>query len=273
MAGHSAKMKRGRMPVQPIPPPFEHLGQRPFSFYPPILNLDHNEWLFLQATWSEILVANTKSGEEIWISRRFVGDISRIDEPVMILGLTKELEYKMGQVLPALRRVIEIPRAVNEGPHPVASGRQPKESAPVVGIRLEASPESRIGKMIAAVVVVGVVGCFALVNVFRGSHDGSRISYSPVVQSELGLSSRDDYFSIVRKLGPPAADHWRSEKGELQYRILSYPQQGLSVILMGSDRSKARYIGALDRDWRPVDAVSLPGGGTTASMLKSLQRF
>jgi hypothetical protein len=55
--------------------------------------------------------------------------------------------------------------------------------------------------------------------------------------------------------------------------VLSYPQQGLSVILMGSDRSKARYIGALDRDWRPVDAVSLPGGGTTASMLKSLQRF
>src|SRR5258708_8883482 len=121
----SAKMKVSRMPVKPIPPPFDHLGQRPFSFYPPILNVDHNEWLFRQATWSEILVANTKSGEEIWISRRFVGDISRIDEPVMILGLTKELEYKMGQVLPALRRVIEIPRAVNEGPHPLASGLRP----------------------------------------------------------------------------------------------------------------------------------------------------
>jgi hypothetical protein len=261
------------MPVQPIPPPFEHFGQRPFSFYPPILNLDHNEWIFRRATWSEVLVANTKTGEEIWISRRFIGDVSRIDEPVMILGLTKELEYKMGQVLPAMRRVIEIPRAVNEGFRPMASDLPVRRPAHVVGIRLEGSAESRIGKMIAAVLVVGVVGCFALVNVFRTSHDGSRISYSPVVQSDLGLTSQDDYFAVVRKLGPPAEDRWRSDKGELQYRVLTYPQQGLSVILMGSDRSKARYIGALDRDWHPVDAVSLPGGGTTASMLRALPKF
>ncbi len=261
------------MPVQPIPPPFEHFGQRPFSFYPPILNLDHNEWIFRRATWSEVLVANTKTGEEIWISRRFVGDVSRIDEPVMILGLTKELEYKLGQVLPAMRRVIEIPRAVNEGYRPSPSDLPTKQPAHVVGIRLEGTAETRIGKMIAAVLVVGVVSCFVLVNVFRASHDGSRISYSPVVQSELGLNSQDDYFSVVRKLGPPAEDHWRSERGELQYRALSYPQQGISVVLMGSDRVKARYIGTFDRDWHPVDAVSLPGGGTTASMLKSLQRF
>src|SRR3954454_16309056 len=113
------------MSVQPIPPPVEHLGQRPFSFYPPILNTEHNEWIFRRATWSEILVVNTKTNTEIWVPRRFMGEISRIEEPVMILGLLKELEYKSGQVLPSSRRVIEIPRAVNEGPRLVSS-----ESAP-----------------------------------------------------------------------------------------------------------------------------------------------
>src|SRR6266404_8988564 len=100
------------MSVQPIPPPLEHLGQRPFSFYPPILNIEHNEWIFRRATWSEILVSNTKTSAEVWVSRRYLGDISRVEEPVMILGLNKELEYKTGQLWPAQRRVIEIPRAV-----------------------------------------------------------------------------------------------------------------------------------------------------------------
>jgi len=212
------------MPVPPIPPPLEHMGQRPFSFYPPILNIEHNEWIFRRATWSEILVSNTKTNAEVWVSRRYLGEISRIEEPIMILGLNKELEYKTGQLWPAQRRVIEIPRSVNEGfrapiIHP------PPGPAPVVGIRLEDSTEKRIGKLIAAVLVVGVVGCFALVTVFRSGRDGSRVTYSPVVQTSLGLTGSDDYFAVVRKLGQPTDDRWRSEKGEMQYRVLSYPKQ------------------------------------------------
>jgi hypothetical protein len=261
------------MSVQPIPPPIEHLGQRPFSFYPPILNTEHNEWVFRRSTWSEILVANTKTSNEIWVPRRFVGEISRIEEPIMILGLLKELEYKSGQVWPAERRVIEIPRAVNEGFRPMPLEPFPSTPAPVVGIRLESGPESRIGKLIGVVLVGGILGCFLLVNFFRSGRDGSRLTYTPVVQTSLGLTGQDDYFAVVRKMGSPASDHWKSDTGEMQYRILAYPGQNISVILMGAERDKALYIGALDHNWRPVDSVALPGGGSTASMLRSIQRF
>src|SRR3712207_1775501 len=101
-----------------LPAPFDQLGQRPVSFYPAMVNIDHNEWCLRKVTWSEILVANTKTGDEIWMPRRFLGELSRSDEPVVIVGLTKELEYKAGQVVPHVRRVIEMPRAVNEGPRP-----------------------------------------------------------------------------------------------------------------------------------------------------------
>ncbi len=260
------------MSVQPIPPPLEHLGQRPFSFYPPILNTEHNEWIFRRSTWSEILVCNTKTNNEIWVPRRFLGEISRIEEPVMILGLLKELEYKSGQVWPLERRVIEIPRAVNEGFRPLAH-EVSTSPAPVVGIRLESGTESRIGKLIGVVLVVGILSCFLLVSFFRSGRDGSRITYTPVVQTSLGLNGADDYFAVVRKLGSPASDRWKSETGEMQYRILAYPEQGISIILMGTQRDKALYVGALDRNWHAVDSVALPSGGSTASMLKSIERF
>jgi hypothetical protein len=255
-----------------IPPPFEPLGHRPFSFYPPILHVQHNEWRFRRATWSEILVVNTKTGEEIWISRRFVGEVSLVDEPVMILGLTKELEYKAGQVLPHVRRVIEMPRAVNES-LPMRTEPMP-QAAPVVGIKLESGTESRIGKLILTVVAVGIFACVLLISFFRGGKDGSRISYSPVLQSELPLRATDDYHAVVRSLGAPASDQWRSDKGEMQFRILRYPDRGIAAILMGTDRNKEAYIGSLDlQTWRPVHSVSLPGGKDTRSMLLSLPRF
>jgi hypothetical protein len=260
------------MPVPPIPPPIENLGHRPFSFYPPILNAGHNEWHFRKATWSEVLVANAQSGQEIWISRRFFGEISRIDEPVVIVGLTKELEYAAGQVLPHIRRIIEMPRAVNDTVRMSTPAEAPKP-APVVGIRLESRAESRIGRLIGAVLVLGVLGCFILVSVFRSGRDGSHIVYRPILQNDFGLTAQDDYYAVVRKLGNPASDHWRAGQGEMKYRLLSYPDRGISIILMGSDEAKALYVGAFDKNWRVVDSVNLPGGGSTGSMLKTLPRF
>jgi hypothetical protein len=255
-----------------IPPLFEPLAHRPFSFYPPILHVEHNEWRFRRATWSEVLVVNTKSGEEMWIPRRFVGEVSRVDEPVMILGLTKELEYNAGQILPHVRRVIEIPRAVNESFPARAESIAP--AAPVVGIRLESGAESRIGKLILAVIGIGVIACVLIISFFRGGRDGTRITYSPVLQSELALTAADDYFAVVRSLGTPSKDQWRSDKGEMQYRVLRYPDKGIAAILMGSERNKETYIGAVDLNtWRPVHAVSLPGGRDTYSMLRSIPRF
>jgi hypothetical protein len=45
------------------------------------------------------------------------------------------------------------------------------------------------------------------------------------------------------------------------------------VILLGTDRNDARYIGALDSNWRVIHYVDLPNGASTASMLRGLERF
>jgi hypothetical protein len=261
------------MPIPPIPPPLEQFGSRPFSFYPPILNVDHNEWRFVKATWSEILVANTATHAELWVPRRFLGEVSRIDEPVMIVGLTKELEYKSGAVWPAERRVIEMPKAVNDVPRPPATDVPRQSSEPVVGIRLDGGAESRIGKLILGVLAIGIVACVVVVAMFRGGPSGKRVTYAPVLQSELGLTAHDDYFAIKRKLGEPASDHWKADEGELQYRVLEYPDKGLSVILMGTERERVTYIGAMDKNWKVVHSVRLPSGTDSRSMLMQVPRF
>src|SRR5713226_4501608 len=120
--------------------PLEHLGNRPFSFYPPILNIDQNEWFFRRGTWSEILVVNSRTSVEIWIPRRFLGEISQIEDPVVIVGLVKELEYKGGDVWPHQRRVIEMPVAV--GDRPRASSQSSESPAPVIGIRTQSLTDS-----------------------------------------------------------------------------------------------------------------------------------
>src|SRR5438046_8555799 len=153
------------MSIPPIPPPLEHLGARPFSFYPAILNIEHNEWLFRKATWSEVLVYNVKTNEEIWIPRRFLGELSRIEDPVVIVGLVKELEYRSGAVWPHQRRVIEMPVAVGERARPAAP---PADTiAPVIGIRTASITDSRIGKLVGLTMPVGVVGSFVRENLLR----------------------------------------------------------------------------------------------------------
>src|SRR5437899_8443046 len=130
------------MASPPIPPSLEHLVTRPFSFYPPIIGIEHNEWLFRKATWSEIQVVNCKSSTEVWIPRRFIGEVSRVDDPVLIVGLNRELEFKAGAVWPSQRRVIEMPLAV--GAPPTAAPLPPDRTspAPIVGIRLERSDKA-----------------------------------------------------------------------------------------------------------------------------------
>lgn len=248
----------------PVPPSIEQVGDRPFSFYPAILGITHNEWAFRRATWSEMLVVNRTTQQEVWIPRRYIGEVSRIDEPVVIIGLNKELEYKGGLVMPHERRVIEMAPAVTPAPKPPDPPLQP---ARIVGIRLEDGAESRVGKMLMAAIAIGILLCIAVVAVL--SWGSRRVVYQPVVQSDLGFTNNDDYFSVVGKLGTPAEDRWRSELGEMQYRRLSYPQQGLSVILMGSDRKDMHYIGAMDKDWRVVHSID----GNTEFLLRKLKRF
>lgn len=260
------------MSIPPIPPPLESLGRRPFSFYPPVLGIEHNEWIFQKATWSEILVVNSKSNLEVWVPRRFVGEVSRVDEPVMIVGLKRELEYRAGTLWPHERRVIEMPKAVNDSPRPESGEKEPSpKPAPVVGIRLGDGAESRIGKLIVAALAVSLVGTIVIVSLFRGR--ATNVTYVPVIQQSLGLTASDDYFSIVRKMGEPGEDRWQSDQGAIQYRMLRYPDRQVNVILMGKDRDSVRYIGALDDNWKVVDSVVLPNAGNTRSMLNRLAKF
>jgi hypothetical protein len=253
-----------------MPPGFEQIGSRPFSFYPPIVGVEHNEWHYRKATWSEVLVVNAKTLIEAWIPRLYIGAFSRTDEPVVIVGLTKELEYKSGQIWPYVRRVIEMPRAVNEGFRPSITPDEPRP-APVVGIRTESGTESRIWRLLVGALAAGVLACLVVIGLLRSGRDGTDVVYSPVVQSELGIGKEDDYHAIVRKLGPPATEGWREGQGEIQYRVLRYPDRDLKVILMGVERDKALYIGSVDAGGRPVHAISLPGGKDTYSILRSLR--
>ena len=256
------------MASPPIPPSLEHLVTRPFSFYPPIVNVEHNEWLFRKASWSEIQVVNCKSAAEIWIPRRFIGEVSRIEDPVLIVGLNRELEYTGGMIVPFQRRVIQMPLAVGgEFPPPAQPPERPSP-APIVGIRTESPTDTRIFKLIGAAVALAIILYLVVVTISRG-----RVVYTAKDQSVFGLTARDDRTAVVSKMGEPASDRWQSESGEVQYEALGYPDRQLTIILMGSDRHRMLYIGALDSGWNVAGSVSLHSGGTTESLLRSLKRF
>lgn len=154
-----------------IPPPLEALRNQPFSFYPAILNIEHNQWQYRKATWSDVLVVNSRTGQEIWIPRRFLGEISSIEDPVVIVGLLKELEYRAGAVWPYQRRVIEMPMAVGAQAVAAAPARR-NDLAPVVGIRLESKSESHLFRIIGGALVAGIVAAYVVVNLVGG--DASR---------------------------------------------------------------------------------------------------
>jgi hypothetical protein len=255
------------MASPPIPPQLDHLITRPFSFYPPIVGIEHNEWLYKKASWSEILVVNCKSGEEIWISRRYMGEVSRVDDPVLIVGLNRELEYKSGMVVPFQRRVIEMPVAVGGRPAVASPSERPAPGL-IVGIRMASAQDKRIFKLIGAAVTVAILIYVLAVNLSR-----QRVVFTARDQTYLGLTARDDRTEVVVKLGEPASDRWQSDQGALQYEALDYPDRKVTVILMGSDRNSVQYVGTMDKDWKPVHSVPLRSGGTTDSLLRGLKRF
>ena len=71
------------MSIAPLPTPLHDLGGRRFSFYPPIRNVNHNEWLYRRANWSECVVVNARTGEELGIPRVFLGDVSGAGDTVI----------------------------------------------------------------------------------------------------------------------------------------------------------------------------------------------
>ncbi len=254
------------MSIAPLPTPLQHLGGRRFSFYPPIRNLEPNEWLYRRATWSECVVANTRSGEEIWVPRIFLGEVSRIDEPVMIVGLNRQLEWRSGKVIPLERRVIEFPVAVNDAVNDTPARSGPP--APVINIRLEPKSETRAWKWIGVAAVLGAVAFTIVADVSRQTPWRQRADLSRGYRSYLQLGPQDDYASTIRKLGLPARTGSHSAENRV-FRSLTYTARRYSVVLIGSTKDNARYIGTLDLHGRVLDAVRLPDGSSGESLLNS----
>jgi hypothetical protein len=249
------------------PQSLEHLEGRTFAFYPPILNVEHNEWQLRNATWSEILVENVGSDLQVWIPRRYLGEASAIDDPVTIVGLLRELEYKAGTVWPHERRVFEMP----------ATSASHKTEAPepgvlrklrIAGIPDRNSPESRAGRLLIKI-LTGLVALVIIGFVIIELGKLRPVKFTATDQDFLTLTRNDDYFEVVKKLGKPAEDRWRESSKTLSYRVLWYPQRSYYVILFGDERESARYIGALDMNWRVIHYVD----ANTASMLRALQKF
>jgi len=258
------------MSIAPLPTPLQHLGGRRFSFYPPIRNLEPNEWLYRRATWSECVVVNAQSGEEVWVPRIFLGEVSRIDEAVMIVGLNRQLEWRSGKIIPLERRVIELPVSVNER----AGNDKPPRSgppAPVVNIRLEPKPEARAWKWVGVAAVLGAVAFTIVADVARQTPWRQRADFSHGDRSYLQLGPDDDYASAVRKLGAPTRTGSHAVEARV-FRSLNYTARRYSVILMGPTKEDARYLGTLDLHGRVLDAVRLPDGASAESLLNSAPR-
>ena len=256
--------------ASPPIPLVEHLTGRPFAFYPAILNVEHNQWFFRKATWSELVVVNSKTNIELSIPRRFVGEVSSIDEPVLIVGLLRELEYREGAVWPYRRRVLEMPMAVGAEEAPdavrtVATNR--RGPAPVIGIRLETKRSGRtvkiVGSVMAAAALMGGVGLMRVNSV--------RPRPAARGRSVFELTAEDGYSSIARKLGAPSEERIFSQDG-IVYRALEFPNRRYFVILEGAGES-ARYIGAVDGNGHVVHSVTLPSGESSETSLRALRRF
>jgi len=270
------------MSIEPSPKPnhsqaqtlIEQLAGREFSFYPSIGNLETNLWKLLEANWSELLVENLESKVQVWVPRRYLGEVSAADRPVVIVGLNKALDYKAGQVWQVHKRVLEMPR-IPVGPagleHAPASNL-PTPSLIASGLRLDAS-EKKVGRLIFVALAVSLVFVALVVFFFRGFESGDMVSYKAVVQESLGLGPEDDYYAVVRKLGTPQEDRWKAEGESLQYRVLHYPNRNLNIILAGRERKQALYAGALDGEWKVVDSVNQKGGSNTYRVLSKLPKF
>ena len=264
------------MPDPSSMPALESFGRRPFSFYPAIRNVEYNEWLYVRETWSELQVSNSKTGDEVWIPRHYIGTISSADEPVLIVGLKRELELKGGAVWPYERQVIQMPPPPRPGtpkpPAEPAGAPEPPVPPP--------SAESQVGRMIGYALLSGVaatllVVLFAFEGVPRPQDWWWKRQAATADQRYLALTREDSPHDVARKLGRAGRDQWISpESAEIHFELLWYPDRSYIVVLMGVDRKGTRYIGTLHATSRQVlDSVKLPGGGSTSSMLRTLPKF
>ncbi|MDA1312237.1 MAG: hypothetical protein O2968_02780 [Acidobacteria bacterium] len=252
----------------------DELADRRFSFYPSILNVEHNEWTLARETWSEVLVSNVASSVETWIPRTYLGSISHTDSPVLIVGLTRELEWNAGKIWPHQKRVIEMPGRKSQ-PRDTAAADM---AAPPP--RRESRAESSIGRLLIAALSVGLLATlFLVMYAFDALRNPLDVLFpadtTTADQRYLGLTGSAGREDIFEKVGRPEQQEWISRpEAEIQFEVLWYPSRSYALIMMGVGREGGRYIGAIHIPSRTMlDSVKLPRGGSTASMLRNLPEF
>jgi hypothetical protein len=234
--------------------PLSDLRSGTFAFFPAIVGTERNEWRLRTATLSEVVVQNVQTAQELTIARHWLGEVSSVEGPVLIVGLIKELELREGVVIPHRRKVLQMPRAVNDSPvtfRPPA----PEHKAPVVAIRTETPRPSQARRWFRGGLAAGVIACIAAGVVLRDPPLSGRYGLFRTGLRPTRLSALDDYSGVVEKLGRPALDEWLQTRDGLSYRRLWYPRPGVSVILAG-EGDKARYAGALNGSGHVLHATA-----------------
>jgi hypothetical protein len=243
-------------------------GGRSFAFYPPILGIAHNEWRFRRATWTDVVVINTKSGDEACIPRSFLADVSA-NAPVVIVGLRREMEWRDGMAVPYRRPVVELPIAVNDNTPAPPRARRP---APVVSIRLDAPrTTAATGRKAVVVMMLGVVAAAVVADVARPGEVVEMIEgVGRPHRAWQQLQPGDSYSAVVSKLGQPDAQRTMiDETGEV-FRSLEYPSAHFTAILEGKTQEDARYVASLDGRGR---ILGRQPDGVSAARLRSLPLF
>ena len=162
-----------REPGAPYPPPLDQLAEREFSFHPSVGNLETNLWRLIEANWSEFLVENQGDQTQVWVPRRYLGEVSASDRPVMIVGLNRSLDYKAGQVWPVQKRVLEMPRvpAGEVVAESEAASNSVSASMRGSGFRLDSS-EKKVGKLIVFALAGSVLLVALVIFYYRGMECG-----------------------------------------------------------------------------------------------------
>lgn len=261
--------------ASPAESPHEALSGRRFAFYPAIRNIEHNEWTLEGETWSEIHAKNVESGQELWIPRNHLGEVSSSDSPVLIVGLKRELEYKAGAVFPFRNPVVSMPG--KPAPRPAPQGAPEPQPPPP---NRDSTTEARTFSLIGKALVAGLFAAF-LVTVFLagGLHNPLarlfQADLSTADQRYLSLTSQDDYHDVIAKMDKPEREEWiTKDDADLQFQALFYPSRRYVLILMGGERGAQRYIGALhDPERKILDSARLAGGGDASAMMKNLPEF
>ena len=212
---------------------------------------------------------NTKSLQELWIPRGVLSGVSSIEEPVVIVGLLKELEYREGVVVPHVRRVIQMPLAANDIPRPwLSAPQEPGQLAQVVGIRVEGGAESQIGRKVLGAVAAGILTCVVGMVIFRDATAGSRARFlRPVSRLSLPFTAHDDYESVVSRIGYPESSRSGPTADGRAFYLLRYPDRAFTLVLVGGDHVHAGYIGAFGRGGRVIHSVTLPDGQDSTALL------